>query len=157
MKTPPTCQWCLDTFPTLTAKLIHLHEEHPETIGRGHTISVHWTCPPPCNTPNTPTVYTCRTCRTTNTEREAAYHRYTWQLFRRRPDGTVQELRSSNYQVVTDVLRLIPSLHARLNEPPVTYDADRNRVLNADGRQAYWIVGTRPTRNPIPSTQGETP
>ena len=38
------CQWCGEQFGNITDKLVHVHEDHPETIGRGRTRSLEWTC-----------------------------------------------------------------------------------------------------------------
>lgn len=55
-----TCAWCPDTFATVTDHLVHLHEAHPDTFGRGRTRSCTWSCWR-CASENAPTATTC-TC-----------------------------------------------------------------------------------------------
>lgn len=57
------CLWCGIDFATTTEHLIHLHEEHPESIGRGRTMSREWTCVP-CGAKNRPITATCEGCGT---------------------------------------------------------------------------------------------
>lgn len=55
------CQWCDATFGTNTDKAIHVHDAHPDTIGRGRTQSAAWHCHR-CARPNQPQRFTCAWC-----------------------------------------------------------------------------------------------
>jgi hypothetical protein len=57
---PKQCQWCGERFARTSEKGIHVHEAHPETIGRGRTRSVPWTCG--CNTQMPPHIEHCTHC-----------------------------------------------------------------------------------------------
>ena len=58
---PKRCQWCGERFESTTAKAIHLHEQHADTIGRGRTRSVAWHCAS-CGSANRPTAKRCDSC-----------------------------------------------------------------------------------------------
>lgn len=62
-----TCLWCGRTFPTPTAHMIHLHDDHPETMGRGRTMSREWTCEG-CGAGNRPVTHRCHACGRSSTK-----------------------------------------------------------------------------------------
>lgn len=55
------CLWCGIESRTVTEHMSHIHAEHPETIGRGPTMSREWTCPT-CRTTNRPATHLCSGC-----------------------------------------------------------------------------------------------
>ena len=75
-----TCLWCGVVAKNATEHMIHVTEAHPETIGRGRTMSRQWSCWR-CGTDNRSVTHTCEACgwehnavRTTNLERTFIVH-----------------------------------------------------------------------------------
>lgn len=134
-----TCQWCGDVLPTATAHMIHVTEAHPETIGRGRSMSKLWSCSW-CGADNPPVIHECQGCRRPNVAVQAANEGRTFVICRRRLDGTISRSQPTTYQPARITMSLMPAIMASQHErQDVTFDARRYECRNTTGTRVAWL------------------
>lgn len=127
------CQWCGLRFPTVTAHMIHLHDEHPETIGRGRTMSREWSCPP-CGFKNRAVSATCEQCGhvdRTVLDANAARTFVVWH--RVHPTDTAETSAPMSHLDAVTLAKAFGAVH-----PSATWN-DRRLELWLDGRRIVWL------------------
>lgn len=134
-----TCQWCGDVAPTATAHMIHVHEEHPETIGRGRTMSRGWACHD-CGTDNGPTAHQCHACGWVHRAIEATNRHRTFVVHYRVAGGGVHQTPPIDYDAAQRTLATLAMLRGYCTDEPAAYDPVRHVVNDTDtGRRLAWL------------------
>lgn len=133
------CQWCGKGFPTSTAHMVHVTTEHPETIGRGRTVSKLWSCGR-CGHDNPPVIHECAACGRTNELIAALQHERHFIIVRRRLDGSLSRSRPTEYGPARIAMALMPDIMASQHERQnVRFDGRRYECLNAEGTRVAWL------------------
>ena len=127
-----TCQWCGIVAATVTAHMIHLHDEHPESIGRGPTMSHEWSCD--CSHKNRPITSTCEACGATNA-RVAATNaaREFVAYFRRHPSHTLEQSSPMPHNAAATMA------HFSVARVPGAVWNERRLEVWSDGRRIAWL------------------
>jgi hypothetical protein len=154
-----TCQWCGRGFPTATAHMIHVTEDHPETIGRGRTMSKLWSCPRlGCGHENPPVVDECAACGYVNADLKAQNAKRAFTVHRRRLDGSVWVSRPTSAFAARYTLASFPAMYLETMGEVYTLDTKRQEVLAPNGDRVGWLelAVVEETSNYIPP-KGITP
>lgn len=134
------CQWCGHQAATSTDHMVHVHEAHPDTIGRGRTMSKLWSCPRlGCGHDNPPVVDVCGRCGHENTLVAAQNAARSFVVCRRRPDGTVWRSIRCSAQTARFTVAAMTRLYA-LHGRDTSFDAARLEVVDDTGRLAWLEV-----------------
>lgn len=154
------CQWCDLGFDTATEHMIHVTEAHPETIGRGRTMSKAWSCPRlGCGHDNPPVVDECGACGAVNVELKAQNAARAFVVVRRRGDGSLWRSRRTSAFAARYTLLAQPDLYRRIYGTEVVLDKARFEVWSLDGRtRLVWleIADVTETSNYIPPGKDST-
>lgn len=134
-----TCQWCGTVAPTATEHMVHVHEAHPETIGRGRSISRPWSCHI-CGTDNGTTAHVCHGCGWEHRAMKATnQHRTFFVMTRPRPgDHPTRHVGPVDYTAATDALAAITVRSVRAGTG-AAFDDVRNVVTTRTGHRLAWL------------------
>lgn len=151
------CQWCGLRFPNATEHMVHVTTDHPDTIGRGRTMSKGWSCDnPTCDAINPPVVHTCVDCGRSNPGVWAANRLRRFVIVRRLPNETISRSREMSYTVARDAMKVLPKIIATLaasGDPAatypgtVTYNPNRHELWMGR-RQIAWLEVANVTATP---------